>query len=152
MRKVRAAVAALITLIAASSAWAGTAPKPGKYIAHILATKAIGAQCPVHQGAELSGIFYYGGPLDVKEVVVIHIDYDNYYVIARLTLTITSGPGTLSGTFSLLVEEPLNLEFRGSFQAKLVSSDADAFTEILTLTAPTIDCTEVLRIGAERIS
>jgi hypothetical protein len=136
----------------ASSAWAGTAPKPGKYLAHILVTKAIGAQCPVRQGAEFRGILYYGGPLDVKEVVVIHIDYDKYYVIARLTLTITSGSGTLRGTFSLLLEEPLNLEIRGSFQAKLISSDADAFTELLTITAPIIDCTEVLRIGAERIS
>jgi hypothetical protein len=52
-----------------------------------------------------------------------------------------------------LLEEPFKPGIRGSFRAKLVSSDADAFTELLTVTARTgIDCTEVLPIGSERIS
>lgn len=155
MHKARVAVAALTTIMIASSAWGGTAPQPGKYLAHILVTKVIGAQCPDHQGDRHSGTFYYGGPLDKRQIVVTHIEYDGFYVVERLTLTITSGAGTLSqsGTFSLLLEEPFNLGIKGSFQAKLVSSDADAFTELLTVTARTgIDCTEVLRIGSERIS
>jgi len=124
-------------------------------LAHIRVTKAVGSQCPDKEGARHSGTFYYGGPLDAKQVVLTHIDYDGYYLAERITLKIKTGLGTLnqSGTFSLQLEEPFKIEITGAFRAKLISSSLDAFAELLTVTARAgIDCTEVLRIGAERLN
>jgi len=151
MHKARAAGAGLTALIAASSAWGATAPAPGKYLAHVVVAEANSALCPNPKGDHFHGILQYRG-LNAKQVTLrAPAVYDDTDVIERLTLTITSGVGSPSpsGTFSLLLT-PIDLEATGTFDAKLTFSDADAFTARVTVTAPSIGCTEVFRIGLVR--
>ena len=153
MPKARIPVA-IAAFLAASSAFGAAAPEPGKYSADILVTEVHGAQCLDHVGDKYHGTLQYQG-IDAKHATLRKpVLYDNTYLIEHLTLTITSGVGTLSphGTFSLEITTPIGeLKLTGSFEAKLAFSDKEAFTErLIVMASSPIECTEVFQIALVR--
>jgi hypothetical protein len=151
MRKARIPVA-LAAFLAASSASGATPPQPGRYTADIVVTEVHGAECLDQTGDKYHGVLVYGGINATKATLRKPVLVDKVHLIEHLTLTITSGIGTLSpsGTFSLEVASPLDLKVSGTFEAKLIFSDAEAFTERLTVMAPSVDCTEAFDIALVR--
>jgi hypothetical protein len=152
MHRGRIAGGFLGALAVLSPAWGDTPPEPGRYTAHILVTEVHGFECLDQKGDKYTGTLQYNGIHATKETLRKPYLYNGKYLITTLSLTITSGIGTLSprGTFSLRLTEPRRLTVTGTFEAKLTFSDAEAFTEKLTVAATNIDCTEVFQIALVR--
>jgi hypothetical protein len=135
-----------------SPAWGDTPPEPGTYTASILVTEVEGYECLDQKGDKYTGTLQYDGIKATKATLRKPYLYDDKYYITKLSLTITRGVGTLSpsGTFSLHLTVPFVLTVTGTFRAKLIFSDAKAFTEKLTVTATNISCTEGFEIALMR--
>jgi hypothetical protein len=142
---------ALTALIAAFPAWGATVPpESGQYVADITVSEAHGAKCPDHHGAYYQGVVYFGG-LDAKRMTIrIPIVLDDEPVVEKQVLAITSDAGTLKpeGALSVQMTPSVDPKFTGSFEAELtLSDDRKEFTEKITEMAPSIDCTEVLKMA-----
>jgi hypothetical protein len=151
MHKARTGGAALTAfIIAASSAWGGTAPDPGKYLATIAVRDVDGAKCIDRVGAVYHGVVTYPGLDGTRWTIRVPLVFDGFSVIEREVLTITMGAGSLNprGTFKARLSAPIDLGLSGRFEAKLtLSDDPESFKIRLTETAPSIGCTAVFEIA-----
>jgi hypothetical protein len=146
------ALAAMLVILASNSTRAGTEPpEAGRYVANILVSEVVGAECPDRTGDQYVGVVHYQGFNGDGLTIRIPVTFDGRAVIDEQRLRTIAGRGTVnpSGSFRAHLTR-VNITITGTFEATLTLDDREAFTAQVVESAPEISCTEVFQIGLVR--